>query len=98
MSLIANAVTYQRGRVEGDRLTRSLLDAAAAGLRPNCSDPPSRHLWLPEDPAERREATRLCGGCVVLTQCAEAATARRERFGVWGGRDMTTGLGKKAAA
>jgi Transcription factor WhiB len=84
-----NTVVYTRGRIEGDKLTRALVQAAADGLRPHCSDPPSRHLWLSEFEGERREAARLCGGCPVFRPCDQAAEARQERFGVWGGRDRT---------
>jgi Transcription factor WhiB len=90
-SLIAQTVTYRRGRIEADRLTTALLNAAAAGRRPNCSDPPSRHLWLSEDEGERREAAKLCTGCCVADACGEAAEARQERFGVWAGKDLHPG-------
>jgi hypothetical protein len=83
MSLIANAVVY-RGRIEADQLTRSLLDAAAVGRRPNCSDPLSRYLWLSDEESDRREAVKLCSGCVVLDPCGQAADARQERWFVWG--------------
>jgi hypothetical protein len=85
-SLVQATVLYQRGRVQGDRLTRALLDAAVDGQRPNCSDAGS-WMWLSEDPAERREAARRCHRCVVFVQCGEAAEARREAFGVWAGKD-----------
>jgi hypothetical protein len=91
------SVIYRRGKVQGDRLTRALVDAASAGLRPNCSDPPSRHLWLSEHEGERREAARLCAGCAVFGPCGTAAEARQERFGVWAGVDRTKAPGKKAA-
>jgi hypothetical protein len=86
---VATPVLARRGRVEGDRLTRALLDAASAGLRPHCSDAASKHLWLSESESERAEASRLCIGCPVLGECRAAATARRERFGVWGMKDST---------
>jgi hypothetical protein len=83
MSLIANAVVYYRGRIEADQLTRSLLDAAAVGRRPNCSDPPSRHLWLSDEETDRAEAIKLCQGCVVFDPCGQVADARQERWFVW---------------
>jgi Transcription factor WhiB len=86
---VVDTLLYQRGRIEGDLLTRALLDAAVAGLRPHCSDPPSRHLWLSEHEGERAEAVKLCSGCPVLAECDEAAEARQERFGVWAGKDRT---------
>jgi hypothetical protein len=91
-SLIATATTYTRGRVEGDQLP--LIDAAASGLRPNCSDAGS-WLWLSEEPADRREAARRCHGCVVFEPCGTAAEARQEAFGVWAGVDRTKAPGKK---
>jgi hypothetical protein len=91
------SVIYRRGKAQADRLTRVLLDAATQGLRPNCSDPPSRHLWLSEHEAERREAARLCGGCPVFDPCGQAAEARQEKFGVWSGLDRTRAPGRKAA-
>jgi hypothetical protein len=94
-SLIANAITYTRGRVEADALTRSLIDAAAAGQRPHCSDAGS-WLWLSEDEAERREAALRCHGCPVFEACGTAAEARPERFGVWAGKDRTRAPGKRA--
>jgi hypothetical protein len=95
MTAVASTVTYTRGKIEGDRLTRALLDAAAAGLRPHCSDAGS-WLWLSEDPADRAEAARRCVGCVVFEPCGTAAEARQERFGTWSGRDRTVVPGKKA--
>jgi hypothetical protein len=83
-----------RGRIQGDRLTRALLAAAAAGQRPHCSDPGTSELWLSDHPGERREATRLCHGCPVFTPCGAAAEARQERFGVWAGRDRTATPGR----
>jgi Transcription factor WhiB len=97
MSAVASTVTYTRGRIEGDRLTRALITAAAAGQRPNCSDAGS-WLWLSEDPADRAEAALRCRGCPVFEPCGTAAEARQEKFGTWGGRDRTKAPGKKAAA
>ncbi|HEY6686932.1 MAG TPA: WhiB family transcriptional regulator [Propionibacteriaceae bacterium] len=48
--------------------------------------PRKHHLWLSEHIKERALAVRLCRGCPVLRECREAATAHRERFGVWGGK------------
>jgi hypothetical protein len=95
VSATPSTVVYTRGREAGDRLTRALIDAAAAGLRPHCSDVGS-WMWLDEDPAFRREAARRCHGCPVFEPCGTAAEARQERFGVWGGRDRTVTPGKKA--
>lgn len=42
-------------------------------------------LWLSDDEEEREAAAYLCTGCPVLRECFDAG--RKERFGVWGGRD-----------
>jgi hypothetical protein len=89
------SVVYRRGVVQGDQLTRALIDAAAQGMRPHCSDAGS-WLWLSEDPADRREAARRCHGCVVFDPCGQAAEARQERFGTWAGVDRTKAPGRKA--
>jgi hypothetical protein len=78
-----------RGGAASRRFTRALVDLAANGLRTHCSDPVTSELWLSEVEAERAEAARLCRGCPVVAPCGEAAVARGERFGVWGGRDRT---------
>ena len=52
-----------RGRAEGERLTRALINLAAQGLRTYCSDAGSHSLWLSERDGERAEAARLCIGC-----------------------------------
>jgi hypothetical protein len=54
-------------------------------------------MWLSEDKTERDLAATYCGGCAVWLECGTAATANRERFGVWGGRDFSRPPGKKAA-
>ncbi|MGL4177518.1 MAG: WhiB family transcriptional regulator [Dermatophilaceae bacterium] len=46
-------------------------------------------LFFPEDGGSAREALAVCLRCPVRAQCLEAALARGERFGVWGG--MTPG-------
>jgi hypothetical protein len=78
-----------RGGAESEQLTRALINLAAEGRRTHCSDPGTSGLWLSEDEKERGEAARLCLGCPVFHPCGEAARARGERFGVWGGRDRT---------
>ena len=70
-------------------LTGALIQAAAAGLRPHCSDPVTRELFTSEHEAERLVATALCPGCPVLTECGEAADANEERHGVWAGVDRS---------
>jgi hypothetical protein len=76
------------------RFDKALLDLAAAGLRTHCSDAGSHGLWLSDHAGLRGEAVRLCNGCLVLTLCGEAASARCEQFGVWAGLDRARGPGK----
>lgn len=40
---------------------------------------------LPADHEDVLEAKRVCGGCGLRDLCLEAAVARRERWGIWGG-------------
>jgi transcription factor WhiB len=82
-------MTNRRGAIAGARLTEALIDLAAAGLRTHCQDYELAHLWLSERDHEREVAARLCGGCPAELQCWDAARARDERFGVWGGIDRT---------
>jgi hypothetical protein len=72
-----------------DRLTLGLINLAARGLRTNCSDPETSHMWLSEIDSERGQAAILCSGCPVELECWAAAAARDERFGVWSGQDRT---------
>jgi hypothetical protein len=66
-----------------ERLTMALMNSAARGLRPHCSDPETSHIWLSEHAEERARAARLCAGCPVELECWDAARARDKRFGVW---------------
>jgi hypothetical protein len=95
---IVESVIYRRGKVQGDRLTRALIDLAAAGLRPHCSDPETHHLWTSEHRGERAEAALLCLGCPALDPCGTAAEARHERWGVWAGVDRSPRVNDSAAA
>ena len=50
-------------------------------------------LFYPADSAERKEdrqerelvAKRICASCDVREECLEAALARHESYGIWGG-------------
>lgn len=42
-------------------------------------------LFYPEKGQLARQAKRICADCPVRQQCLDAALARDERFGVWGG-------------
>jgi hypothetical protein len=70
-------------------MATALITIASKGLRPQCSDPGTSELWVSDHPAERREAAKLCAGCLVIVECRTAADARDERWHVWGGRDYT---------
>lgn len=50
------------------------------------SDP---EMWVADIAASRREAERLCRPCPNIADCLAGAIERRERFGVWGGRDFS---------
>ena len=43
-------------------------------------------LFFSDDLRDIAVAKRLCAGCPVLLDCLEAAVARNEQFGVWGGQ------------
>lgn len=47
------------------------------------------NLWTSENAGERAYAASLCVGCDELTACGLGAMQRGERFGVWGGKDLT---------
>jgi hypothetical protein len=81
-----------------ERLTKALADLAAHGLRQHCADPELSHLWLSDHADERAVAAILCAGCPVELLCWDAARARDERFGVWGGVDRTQHPNGKAKA
>lgn len=64
-----------------ENLTRSRDEWMADGL---CAqvDP---ELFFPEKGGSPVEAKQVCDRCAVRAECLEAALARRERYGVWGG-------------
>jgi hypothetical protein len=70
-----------------DRLTQALIRAAARGVRPRWGDYETAHLFLSEDPHERRIATAMCTGCVVWLECDEVG--KHQKFGVWASTDRT---------
>jgi hypothetical protein len=77
-----------------DRLQRAIDVIAAQGLRHHCADEEVSYLWISEHPAERQLAIKLCRGCPILTVCDQTASARRESWGVWGGKDRSRSPGK----
>ncbi len=77
---------------------RAALDAVSAGnalldaiglLGSGAGELPCRvedcDLWFAEVPAELERAKDLCAACPIRQLCLEAALARREPWGVWGG-------------
>lgn len=68
----------------------ALVKLASEGARPRCGDwADETNPWLSEDPRLRAMAARWCTGCPVLAECDAAAVERKEKFGVWGGKDRT---------
>lgn len=58
-----------------------------------CGTHDNPDLWFSEEPADVREAVRVCGNCPALVECRTASVA--EPFGVWGGVPDPT-QGRKA--
>jgi hypothetical protein len=78
-----------RGREETYRFSQAVIEACDRGSPPHCYD--AGDFWVSESVEDRRTAEQLCRGCPVLKYCHAAATARRERFGVWAGVDRSPG-------
>jgi Transcription factor WhiB len=97
-SPVTRSAMTPRARIASQGLTRGLLNLAARGIRPRCSDPATHGYWLSEHKAERDLAARWCHGCPVLTECLAAAKANREQWGVWGAVDFSRRPGQKATA
>ena len=55
-------------------------------LRAACRDE-DPELWFSADLADSGRARAICAGCAVRGQCAAAAEANGELYGVWGGTD-----------
>jgi hypothetical protein len=83
----------RRGIKETYAFTQAFRDALDRGMFPHCLN--AGDYWLSESAADRRIAEQLCRGCPVILECRTAATARKERWGVWGGVDRSP-RGKKA--
>jgi hypothetical protein len=57
---MTTAATYtNRGHLEGDTLTRALINAAARGIRPRRGDSETAYLSLSEHDGERAIAVML---------------------------------------
>ena len=68
---VFDTARYKRGRVEGDRLTRALVEAASKGQKPNCSQPETHSYWTSEHEGETALAAIWCTGCPVLSLAAK---------------------------
>ena len=74
------------------------MEAAACGVHEHGPE-----LWYPEAAkgqslyAMSREAIGVCHECPVRVECLFLAVDRRERFGIWGGHNMRSQKGHKAA-
>ena len=93
---MTTAATRLRAAQASDALTRALINAAARGIRPRCGDHETSYLWLSESPAERQQASRLCAGCVVITECRNVG--QHQSFGVFGSVDVTRAPGRPKTA
>lgn len=45
-------------------------------------------LWFPEHGEDQRPAKRVCAACPVRQQCLDAAIARQEQHGIFGGLNI----------
>lgn len=84
--------TKIRAARASERLNRALAEIARQGLRRNCAE--QGELWISEYAEERQLAIKLCRGCPILDVCDQTASARRESWGVWGGKDRSRSPGK----
>jgi len=70
-------------------MTTALESALLAHGRPTPCQGTNRDHWTSEDPDERAAAAEGCQWCpdAARVACLDAATAGRERWGVWAGLD-----------
>lgn len=69
------------------RGAHELLDRTANHLQPKCKGQPEKYTdYTGESIPTDVEAAKLCAGCPLLAPCGNAAAARREGWGVWGGQ------------
>jgi hypothetical protein len=75
------------GAVPGRALLR--MPAAGTPALPDaaCAGQPTE-MFFPETKADADAALAVCATCPARAACFEAAQARNERFGVWGGVDF----------
>ncbi|WP_422748916.1 WhiB family transcriptional regulator [Mycobacterium sp. WMMD1722] len=48
-------------------------------------------LWFAESPVDLERAKALCVDCPIRRECLDAALARQEPWGVWGGEILDRG-------
>ena len=65
------------------------FDTGAEVLVPPCADAPD--LFFSEHPGDLESAKVLCRVCPLRRECLDAAVARREPWGVWGGEILDRG-------
>jgi WhiB family redox-sensing transcriptional regulator len=71
-------------RAIGESARAQVTDRSASWReRARCAETDPEAFFL--DAATPREATRICAGCDVRTECLEYALIHDERFGIWGG-------------
>ena len=68
------------------RLQGRLAALADEGLNPPCAG--RADIWF-GSPSDRQRAAARCGDCPVAADCLAAGLASTERYGVWGGHDLT---------
>ena len=49
-------------------------------------------MWFADNPADLERAKKLCGPCLIRSQCLAAALRREEPWGVWGGQIFERGV------
>ena len=79
------------GGIPGRALIRTTKTAAPRLPDAACAGQPTE-MFFPDTAADSAAARAICATCPALTRaaCLEAAEARPERFGVWGGVDFET--------
>ncbi len=55
-----------------------------------CRDLPTARFFT-DDVDEISDAKRVCLACPVRSECLDAAVARREQYGIWGGHLFVAG-------
>lgn len=85
------------GGMPGRALIRTSNAGAPRLADPACAGQPTE-MFFPDSDAGSDAARAVCATCPVRTRaaCLEAAEARGERFGVWGGVDFETRTRKRA--